>query len=59
MCIGFLNQINEYSNNFDYDEFYNGKYDYIEGHSFDDLENINFNENNMTEIKSFKFYFFS
>lgn len=42
ICIGFINEINEYTDNFDYDEFYNGEYDYIEGYGFDDIKNMKF-----------------
>lgn len=38
---GFVNHINDSSLNFDYNEFYNGEYDYIEGKSFNDLNNVN------------------
>lgn len=38
---GIVNHINDLSLNFDYIEFYNGEYDYIEGKSFNDLNNMN------------------
>lgn len=37
---GFVNHITEDAFNFNYEEFYEGEYDYIEGRSFSDLENI-------------------
>ena len=45
--VGFLNHINEYSNNFDYNKFYDEEYDYIEGYSFDDIKNMKFNDIDM------------
>ena len=45
--IGFINKINDFSNKFDYDEFYDNDYDYIEGYSFDDIKNMKFNDIDM------------
>ena len=47
MVIGFINKINDYSNNFDYDKFYEGEYDYIKGYSFDDIKNMKFKDIDM------------
>ena len=47
MVICFINSINEYSNNFDYDKFYYDDYDYIKGYSFDDIKNIKFKDIDM------------
>jgi hypothetical protein len=40
--VGFINEINDISNNFDYDKFFYENYDYIEGYSFDDIKNMKF-----------------
>ena len=45
--IGFINKINEFSDKFNYNEFYDNDYDYIEGYSFDDIKNIKFNDIDM------------
>lgn len=45
--IGFINKINDFSNNFDYDDFYYNDYDYIEGYSFDDIKNMKFKDIDM------------
>lgn len=42
--IGFINKINEFTDNFNYDEFYDNDYDCIEGYDFDDIKNIKFND---------------
>lgn len=42
LCIGFVNKINIFSDNFNYDKFYDENYDYIEGRSFNDLKEMNF-----------------
>lgn len=42
MRIGFINRLNLYINNFDYNKFYNEEYDYIDGRSLDDISNMNF-----------------
>ena len=45
--IGFINKINDFSNNFDYNKFYNEDFDYIEGYSFDDIKNMKFGDIDM------------
>lgn len=47
LYIGFINKINDFSNNFDYNKFYNEDFDYIEGYSFDDIKNMKFEDIDM------------
>lgn len=47
LYIGFINKINDFSNNFDYDHFYNENFDYIKGYSFKDIENMKFKDIDM------------